>query len=882
MDHASLAPYLGILEEHIIWALSQEESFGKSITHGLMELSVGRCEAQLPTYCRLVRTAARTGATFGRILATHLVPVLTRAPGLLDLFLSTTANMQAKGTYTLSAPLEVLTRLLTEEDPDSAHAYLQLLTTTFAKPMSYNQSLRLVYLLPKSVTALVPKRRLPQIGQLQRVIQADPDLAESFLEGMNQGVQLLSPAALTEFVDTGLHKFSIAYDLGHQYLSLTAIEARTMCEAMQVVVPLSHVRGRLVRYASARMGSPVVLASLDTAPFPVSSGTLSTTDGQVLYLANEIEHFNHREQNRDLYADLVRLEVCFMEYGTFDFDTQRAADIYPELAVKEPQLKNLLNGIEAGDPLHWLNGFSNPGLAEDLFNLFEQARIMGIARKRYPGLWRRVMPLIQGEASRIWSESAKFHPLMDLYADLVLHMAPRGPSPQIPAANQKVSRMVKQTLCDRASVETAALLVYRTYDVLLGHLPDKRPEGYACLATPFGWRLNWRMVRESRKVYDRISTAIQRELALHGVKLYSADLQNMLSVRHGQLSMDALQTLIVNRACPSTGETTGLDIDQLDLKTILEIAGCTSKEDPSPDGTGCRYPEWDCHARDYLHNHTRVREMKLPHHSDQGFYQHTLARYGGLLTHTRRAFELLKPKGLTLLRQWPEGDAFDYRALLDFAVDRRAGLIPSDRLFIKRLKKERDVAVLVLVDMSRSTANRVSSNQHTVLDVAKEAMVIFCEALETVGDTYAIAGFSGTGRHSVDYFNIKSFDASLDPKVKARISAMKAQRSTRMGAAIRHAMAQLNHLSAAVRLLIIVSDGFPNDLGYKSEYAIADTRRAIQEARAQGHHVKAITVNIGSDPRLDELYGRYHYQIIEEVGELPDKLIRMYGTLTKV
>ena len=102
-----------------------------------------------------------------------------------------------------------------------------------------------------------------------------------------------------------------------------------------------------------------------------------------------------------------------------------------------------------------------------------------------------------------------------------------------------------------------------------------------------------------------------------------------------------------------------------------------------------------------------------------------------------------------------------------------------------------------------------------------------------------------------------------------------------MGAAIRHATAVLERSEARVRLMLIISDGFPNDLGYKGEYAIADTRKAVAEARSRNFHVKAITVNIGSDPGLDALYGRFHHHVIGAVQELPDKLLRLYSTLTR-
>jgi len=262
------------------------------------------------------------------------------------------------------------------------------------------------------------------------------------------------------------------------------------------------------------------------------------------------------------------------------------------------------------------------------------------------------------------------------------------------------------------------------------------------------------------------------------------------------------------------------------------------------------------------------------------FYEAVLKQYQGLVTKIRYSFELLKPESLQILRQWIEGDEFDYRALLDFAIDQKAGLTPSDRLYIKRIKQERDVAVLLLVDLSRSTANRVSGSKKRVLDVEKEAVVLFCEALDVVGDSFAVAGFSGTGRFGVDYFNIKGFEEALEPEIKNRINALTPQRSTRMGAAIRHAVSRLEKKKSKVRLLLIIGDGFPNDLDYKQKYAIEDTRKAMQEARSKNIYARAITVNIPGDPALDALYGETNHNVISDINELPDKLLHIYRSLT--
>ncbi|MDM8552719.1 hypothetical protein QUF72_21740 [Desulfobacterales bacterium HSG2] len=292
------------------------------------------------------------------------------------------------------------------------------------------------------------------------------------------------------------------------------------------------------------------------------------------------------------------------------------------------------------------------------------------------------------------------------------------------------------------------------------------------------------------------------------------------------------------------------------------------------------HKEWDCNLGDYLYEHVRVLDKFVTSFEDD-FYLMTLDRYQGIVKQIRHAFELLKPEGLTLLRQWKEGDEFDYRALLDFAMDKKAGIMPSDRLYIKRIKQQRDVAVLLLADLSRSTSNIVPGTSSSVLDIEKEAIVLFCEALEVVGDAFAIAGFSGTGRLGVDYFRIKDFDEVMDDSVRGRISAMSAQRSTRMGAAIRHAACQLEKVSAKIRLLIIIGDGFPNDTDYKREYAVEDTRKAIFEGRSKNIHTRAITVNLAGDSKLDDLYGALHHNVISDVRELPDKLLRIYSALTR-
>ncbi|RPJ76079.1 MAG: VWA domain-containing protein, partial [Desulfobacteraceae bacterium] len=228
-----------------------------------------------------------------------------------------------------------------------------------------------------------------------------------------------------------------------------------------------------------------------------------------------------------------------------------------------------------------------------------------------------------------------------------------------------------------------------------------------------------------------------------------------------------------------------------------------------------------------------------------------------------------------------EGDEFDYRQLVEAAVDRRTGRLPSERLFIKRLKQRREVAVLVLVDVSRSTTGLVPGSAASVLAIEKEAIVVLCEALAVLGDALAVAAFSGSGRTGVEYIRVKGFEEALTEEVKRRIGALHPQRNTRMGAAIRHAARELTLQPARVRLLILLSDGFPNDTDYRGGQAVADTRQALTELGARQIRFHALTVNLPADPQLDRLYGKARHHVISDVRELPGRLMGVYRALTR-
>ncbi len=897
---------VAMLADQIIWGLSQAEPLGRAIARGYADLLGGVSREALEVYRQHVQTAGEKGATIGTAMATHLAAVLQAGDErLVKRFLATITTMMGKGTYTLKKPLEALTSILTNGDLASAFAGLELFNITFAQPMTYNQSLNLTYILPKAVLGFNPERRPWQIEALSNVVKADFRLAEPLLEGLSKGLDLLAQKQLNRFISQGLEKYGHNKVLGSKFLALESKLGLDTCHAMQVTVPLIQVQSQLNRYLKARTGLTVSTRPLSEAP---SCGFASTdqpyvcSDGRYIYLSDEIRHFPDKEANHRLYKQMTRLEAGYYEFDTFAFDLEKALERIetrgvPEGPFRQPAIMgngNLDPPSEKhlSDMEHFFRYFPNPALAADLFTIFEHGRLRRNHIRRYPGLVRQVYPSVQSEARRLYNNEYHNKRLLLLYAWIALGAGTNEIATMAAKDAATLSPLVRlfdDRMQEPAPVEVCAELVWWTYSTM-AELPGLKGQPnaadvYEPLTLPFGRCLRPDLFYGAQRSYEQLAAQLKRRIETRGLKIYKADIRQHLLKNDGRVVIEDLETLIVQERSPVMDAGphppgASVDLSWLDLSDFLGCDGVGDLLATGANGPTFRYVEWDCRLSDYLDDHVQVIDRPITG-SGHEFYDQTLVRYTGLVKQIHRAFELLKPEGFKVLRQWLEGDDFDYRALLDYAVERRAKRMPSERLYIKRVKAQRDVAALLLVDLSRSTANRAHGTRSRVIDIEKEAIVLLCEALEVVGDAYAIAGFSGTGRLGVDYFRIKDFEDPLDDDVRGRIQAMAPHRSTRMGAAIRHATGILEKVPAKVRLLIVLGDGFPNDVDYKKKYAIEDTNKAIYEARAKHIHVKGITVNIAGDGRLDAVYGNFHHSVIADVRELPDKLMRIYGTVTR-
>jgi nitric oxide reductase NorD protein len=871
---------IGRLVDEVIGALAEEVSYGRALADGMGRLLAGRPEADQDRYLALVKQAAAKGPTLAGLFARHLVPVLLCGDArLADRFQETTRIMLQKGTYTLKAPLEVLGVLIEEKDLASAHAFLDLLAVTYAVETTYNRTVYLTHTLPRAVIGFVRHRRLWQIRALTRTVREDERLADDYLQGLTAGLHLLAEPALNEFLDHAICRYRHDQEAGARFLALDSRQANALCQDLQVAVPLSAVRSSLERYLHARTGLAVAVrphpAAPDDSAGSPSDPPLVRCDGRAIYLSEEMNFLGNKADNTAFLKLLVRLEAGAIEFGTYDLDVEKAlGNDFASPAAVLPE-----TGLARSDLQRLLDHFESPGPALDLFTLFEHARIARRVAQCYPGLSRRLNATLADAELQTRAGLALGGTLLPLYFHLVVQAEQNQDHAMTALFDAMADRFNQETRAGKDTVETSARLTGEFYGPLVDHTTTDGLDTYDPLRLPFGRRLEPGFFGPFHTTYHRLALELHDHLAARHIRVYRSDIHDLLVRQDGQISTTDMLALM-GSASPQPDAGNTIDLSGLDLASLLCNHGLAPPGNAPDTANAFRYREWDCCMTDYLPDRVRVLERDLSG-SGPRFYQDTLDQFRGLVRRIRYAFELLRPEEMTILRQWREGDAFDYRALLDYAIDKKAGLMPSDRLFIKRMKRIRDVAALLLVDLSRSTANTVDARGTRVLDVEKQAIVLLCEALQVVGDRFAIAGFSGTGPLGVDYYRIKDLDAPLDDAVKGRISAMAPQRSTRMGAAIRHATAQLAQQQARVRLILVLGDGFPNDLEYKGAYAVEDTRRAVMEARAASIHVKAITVNVSDNGQLDRLYGQPHHTLIGNVQDLPDKLVRVYSALTR-
>jgi nitric oxide reductase NorD protein len=301
---------------------------------------------------------------------------------------------------------------------------------------------------------------------------------------------------------------------------------------------------------------------------------------------------------------------------------------------------------------------------------------------------------------------------------------------------------------------------------------------------------------------------------------------------------------------------------------------------PAPSGRrGLVYPEWDHRLNAYRPHGAIVRQPTAPLGA-AAWVDAAKARQARLVRRVRAGFERLRPRYVTLNRQ-TDGSEPDITAWVDTFADVRAGVAMDGRLYVEHRPARRELAVALLADVSASTDSWVSDTRR-IVDVERDALLVVCEALDALGDRYGIFAFSGESADDVSVLPLKTFDEHRSPAVERRIAGLDAGGYTRLGAAIRHVTAALGGERTARRLLLILSDGKPNDVDvYEGPYGVEDTRQAVAEARQQGVSVFCLTIDREAPRYAGRIFGRDGFAILRRTDELPAVVIAVLQRLVR-
>ncbi|MEB4590320.1 VWA domain-containing protein [Candidatus Thiothrix sp. Deng01] len=292
------------------------------------------------------------------------------------------------------------------------------------------------------------------------------------------------------------------------------------------------------------------------------------------------------------------------------------------------------------------------------------------------------------------------------------------------------------------------------------------------------------------------------------------------------------------------------------------------------------YPEWDYNTQTYRPDWASVYESLHPS-GDAGQIDQLLQKHAVLAKKLKQIVDLLKPQNYTRIRYQEEGSELDLDVAIRSLIDFKGGANPDPRINMSHKHDGRNIAVMLLLDLSASISEVPEGCSQSILELSQEAVSLLSWAIEALGDPFAIAGFASNTRHEVRYQHIKGFKEHWGDAVKARLAAMDAGYSTRMGAAVRHAAHYLENQQADKKLLLVLTDGEPSDIDVDDpQWLTQDTRQAVKELDQKGIYTYCISLDPRADEYVRDIFGK-RYTVIDNVQRLPEKLPQVFMALTR-
>jgi len=846
---------------------------------------------------------------FDELSAKSGVRLMKRATDFLEFGGSVTLYFVTSGSKTLSGFDGVFDDWCDCLERFATHGNAVLISFLRSSPQFFE---RIGTLKNRKEATEISKRVLELV---RTIAESDADSALAAFRSSAKALRKVSLKQFEEWIETGLlTKQDVSAKARRSFFALETRQSNELLRESEEGLPLEKIQTILRIYVEGLTGKEVEIAPLSAMPQESRIG-----DGKTIYLPSNVNEFDDDDLDFKLFKVLAAHGAGQIEFGTFASDTEELKAAFVELnglykaspeqidafslagyiqevqkdekALSEREFRKEFEKQRKQIPQNAdykavLKVFPETRLARKIFGTMENARIDQHLRKKYRGLVKD-LDLMQS----FLGENRPY------IFDLPMHEVP-------------FELLFQITMCGGATDDAKQFygqVVSEIETVLESYLkPDlRRRETYADRKNSETNRCNggdsYPTVADSiiatSRVYNLFQNISPKENKPEQSEEKQEDGDQAVEDAHGEgvtesqvkrqeKTKEAQDIRDIFNAWNSSDDEDG---EPRDLQGSENWAFKDMPEQPlEAEEEAFGYDEWDRELADFRTDWCRVIEKKV-RKGDRNFVELTRARYRGVISSVRHQFQLMKPENLTKIHRELDGEEYDLNAVIDYVVDRRADGHQSERLYTKRLRRERDVAVSLLLDQSSSTARTITRNPlqpythpgRRIIEIEKEGLVLMSEALEAVGDIYSINGFTSEGRRNVKFYVVKDFDEKYSEEIERRIGGITFQNNTRLGAAIRHAAHKLLRQESRTKLMIILTDGRPYDHDYgDAKYAKEDVREALTEARMSGITPFCITIDRDSEQELRDLYGEVGYTIIDDVLSLPEKLPNIYRRLT--
>ncbi|UVT16008.1 MAG: VWA domain-containing protein [Nitrospira sp.] len=767
---------------------------------------------------------------------------------------------------TVRAKVVSLCLVLTEQSPESGMTWL-------------TESPRVL----RAVPSMEWKLRLLQYGSLLAEKHAG-----ATLEYLRRAAELITligdgPEAVSRFDNwfrAGMEVLAYSPDGARAYFAVESRKALASVEQALSGVPFRQVAQRLKLFVQGLCGRDVaVMAMQDSLMSP--SRAMVGADGWTISFPALLRRYPTAAENERLYLVMAAHEAGHVEFGTYRLRLEALADLIE--AVRHRYSRSDQARPETLADLFRL--YPDPALVQNLWMVLEDARVEFLLQTEYPGL-RYDLARLAAESITPRDPAQGVAP-KELVVDCLLRLStgdaehsavPKALTEEVSILWGMCRAVLKATATAEETVRVVDAVYVRLEELLVargemihierheerkdqeaGDTRQEPPSDQYRTVVDLAYRgsMNPEFIRwHQDHVEQKHETPAQ------------ADGSVPQDVLLGEQQSAGRELLSEGRSLPSVVEeclTREADTQSIRETTVHEQRAVL-------------YPEWDYRIDDYRMNWCRVVERPADFGSDE-FVTVTLAAQRSIVRSLRRYFEGLRPPALRRVARQDDGDEVDFDAVVRRTGEQRAGMEGDDRVYIRREKRERDVAAAFLVDISGSTSRELG-NGRRVIDIEKEGLVLLCEALDAIGDQFGLYAYSGRGREVVDFLTIKDFDDRLGASTAHRLGGLAPRHQNRDGAAIRHATAKLLMRDVKTRILMLLSDGRPLDDQYKDDYSLEDTKAALREARRQGVDTFCVTIDREAESYLHRMYAGAQYCVISSVEALPMKLPRIYRQLT--